>query len=199
MNKTVKIALISSVLALFSLTASSPALAHDELISTSPSADSSVQAGLSTITLHFSEAPMDLGFGKGNLIAVADTETGEQFGAACAHISGSDLSVPVDLAKSGKYKVIYRVASDDGHIASGDFYFNVENTTNYQTENPGTVCVSDDGIVVRQIDQEPVSTKQSRISALEGLFIGIGFIVVGSIVSAVLIRRRQNSGTKQYD
>lgn len=173
------------------LSASSPALAHNELIETTPAGGETVQAGLIPITLSFAEEPLDLGFGEGNLIAIADAKTGEQFGAACADIVGNDLSTTVDIATPGEYKILYKTASDDGHIATGDFLITVVNDTNYQTETPGNLCVDENGTVISPADQEPLSVKASSVGALEGLFIGIGFIVLGTVVSAVLITRKQ--------
>jgi methionine-rich copper-binding protein CopC len=189
MKKTSKIAVFSLLLL---TAASSPAFAHNQLVSTSPDAGSTVQAGIIPITLHFEEAPLDLGVNQSNLIAVADAQTGEQLGAACALIAGTDLTTTIDIAKAGEYKILWRSASDDGHVASGDFIINVENTTNYQTDTPGNLCFDEFGVPLEQTDTEVLSTKQeAKISALDGLYVGIGFIVAGSVLSALLIRRKQ--------
>jgi methionine-rich copper-binding protein CopC len=197
MKKTSIFALVS---ALFLLTTASPALAHNEIISTVPEAESTVEAGIIPITLHFEEAPLNLGLNKGNLIAIADAQTGEQLGAACAEIIGTDLKTTVDLDKSGEYKVLWRSTADDGHVASGDFLITVENKTNYKTQTPGNQCFDENGVAIKLSDQEPLSTKKaSGIGALEGLLVGIGFIVVGSIISALLIKRRQRKESKDYE
>ena len=200
MKKTPRFALLAAVSTYFLLSTAAPALAHNELISTSPEAGSTVQAGQIPITLHFEEDPLDLGLNQGNLIAIADAETGEQFGPACAQIVGTDLTTTVDIAKTGQYKILWRSTSDDGHVASGDFLITVENNTNYQTDNPGNQCFDENGVAIKLADQTPLSTKKdSGIGAVQGLFIGIGFIVVGSVVSALLIRRKQQTGNKDYE
>jgi methionine-rich copper-binding protein CopC len=199
MKLSTKISLFLATSGLF-LLSTTPALAHNELIETAPAGGETVQAGLIPITLSFSEEPLDLGFGEGNLIAIADAATGEQLGAACAEIVGTELTTTVDIAKAGQYKILYKTASDDGHIATGDFLITVVNDTNYQTETPGNLCVDANGTVIRPADQEPLSVKQSSVGALEGLFIGIGFIVLGSVVSAVLITRKQKrEDYKRYE
>ena len=199
MKISTKITLFLATSGLFLLSAS-PALAHNELIETTPAGGETVQAGLIPITLSFSEEPLDLGFGEGNLIAIADAATGEQLGAACAEIVGTELTTTVDIAKAGEYKILYKTASDDGHIATGDFLITVINDTNYQTETPGNLCIDGNGTVISPADQEPLSVKQSSVGALEGLFIGIGFIVLGSVVSAVLITRKQKrEDYKKYE
>lgn len=199
MKLSTKISLFLATSGLF-LLSTTPALAHNELIETAPAGGETVQAGLIPITLSFSEEPLDLGFGEGNLIAIADAATGEQLGAACAEIAGTELTTTVDIAKAGEYKILYKTASDDGHIATGDFLITVVNDTNYQTETPGNLCVDANGTVISPSDQEPLSVKQSSVGALEGLFIGIGFIVLGSVVSAVLITRKQKrEDYKRYE
>ena len=199
MKISTKISLFLATSGLF-LLSTTPALAHNELIETAPAGGETVQAGLIPITLSFSEEPLDLGFGEGNLIAIADAATGEQLGAACAEIVGAELTTTVDIAKAGEYKILYKTASDDGHIATGDFLITVVNDTNYQTENPGNLCVDANGTVISPSDQEPLSVKQSSVGALEGLFIGIAFIVLGSVVSAVLITRKQKrEDYKKYE
>lgn len=152
------------------------------------------------ITLHFEENPLDLGLNQGNLIAIADAETGEQLGASCAQLNGTDLTTTVDIAKAGQYKILWRSTSDDGHVASGDFLITVENQTNYQTDNPGNQCFDENGVAIKLTDQTPLSTKKDPgIGAVNGLLIGIGFIVVGSVVGAILIRRKERAGNKDYE
>jgi len=200
MKKTAKFALLSSVSALFLLAAASPALAHNELNSTSPEANTNVQAGIIQITLQFEEDLLDLALDSGNLIAIADAETGEQFGAACAQIVGKDLTTTLDIAEAGQYKLLWRSTSADGHVASGDYLITVENTTNYRTETPGNQCFDENGARINLADQQPLSTNKSRgLGAVEGLLIGIAFIVLGSVVTAVLIRRKQKSEIHHYE
>lgn len=200
MTKSSKISLFLATSALFLLSANSPAFAHNELIETTPAGGETVQAGLIPITLSFSEEPLDLGYGEGNLIAIADAKTGEQLGAACAEIVGTELTTTVDIATPGEYKILYKTASDDGHIATGDFLITVVNDTNYQTSIPGNSCVDENGTIINASDQEPLSVKASSVGALEGLFIGIGFIVLGTVVSAILITRKQKrEDYKRYE
>ena len=200
MKKTPRFALLTAGSTIFLLSTAAPALAHNELISTAPEAGATVQAGQIPITLHFEENPLHLGLNQGNLIAIANAETGEQFGPACAQIVGTDLTTTVDIAKTGQYKILWRTTSDDGHVASGDYLITVENTTNYQTETPGNQCFDETGTPIKIADQVPLSTKTATgLSALQGLYIGIGFIVLGSVISAILIRRKQDSSFDNYE
>ncbi|MEI8231980.1 MAG: copper resistance CopC family protein, partial [Actinomycetes bacterium] len=171
MKKTPKFALLVAASTVFLISAATPALAHNELLSTSPESGTTVQAGQIPITLHFEEDPLDLGLNKGNLIAIADAETGEQLGASCAQVVGRDLTTTVDISKPGQYKILWPSTSDDGHAASGEYLIRVENTTNYQTETPGNQCLDESGVPINISDQETLSTKKSSgLSALDGLY-----------------------------
>lgn len=180
----------SLVLALVLL--GSPALAHDELLSTTPLADSTVEAGPIPVILSFGEAPMKLPFGQGNLIAVANAETGQQLGPACAKIEGNTLKTTLNLSGDGEYKVLWRVASADGHILTGDFKFKVVNHSYYSTERVGNQCFDENGIELDANKQEPLS---KSIGITEKIFIGmlwaLPFVLIGSFGGALVVRRRQ--------
>jgi methionine-rich copper-binding protein CopC len=171
---------------------SSPALAHNELVSTSPIADSTVEAGIIRISLQFDEAPMELEFGQGNLIAIANAETGEQLGPACARIQGTDLTTTASISASGKYKILWRAVSDDGHVASGDYLITVVNNSNYSSDKIGNQCFDDQGVELDVSTQELLSTKISPNDGLiQGMFWGAGFILLGGLIGGFLLKRQQ--------
>lgn len=187
-----KFSISALILTAFLAFGSSPALAHNELVSTSPSADSTVEAGFIRISLHFDEAPMELEFGQGNLIAIANAETGEQLGPACARIQGTDLTTTASISASGKYKILWRAVSDDGHVASGDYLINVVNNSNYSSEQIGNQCFDDQGVELDVSTQELLSTKISPNDGLiQGMFWGAGFILLGGLVGGFLLKRQQ--------
>lgn len=188
-----KFSVSSLILAAISLVilTGSPALAHNELITTSPTSDSVVEAGPIRIVLSFAEAPLPLEFGQGNLIAVARAETGEQLGPACARIEGTNLVTTVNLQTAGKYKLLWRSASDDGHVASGEYFFTVQNNSNYSTDRIGNQCFDENGIELDAADQSKLSeTIQPTDGLFIGLLYGIGFILVSGLIGAVLVKRR---------
>ena len=187
-----KFSVSALILTAFLAFGSSPALAHDELVSTSPIADSTVEAGIIRISLHFEEAPMELEFGQGNLIAIANAETGEQLGPACARIQGTDLTTTASISASGKYKILWRAVSDDGHVASGDYLITVVNNSNYSSDKVGNQCFDDQGVELDVSTQELLSTKISPNDGLiQGLFWGAGFILLGGLVGGFLLKRQQ--------
>ena len=177
-----------SALVLGLLTLSSPVFAHDELETTSPIAGATVEAGVIPITLTFSEPPLDLPYGQGNLIAIADNKTKEQLGPACAKVEGS----VVHISTPGEYKILWRVAADDGHVNSGDFTFTVVNNSNYSTDTPGNQCFDENGQPLDISKQELLSTKvQPDDGMVSGIFWALGVTLLAALVGGVLVKIRQ--------
>jgi methionine-rich copper-binding protein CopC len=187
--------LFGSALALFGILAlAAPALAHSDLVSQTPMANSTVEAGPIRINLSFDEAPLNLPYGQGNLIAIADAKTGEQLGPACAKIEASSLSTIANISIPGEYKILWRIASEDGHVNQGDFTINVVNNSNYSTEKQGNQCFDEFGNELDINDQELLSKKREPNSGLlEGFFWGLGFILAGSAMGAFFVKRKQKN------
>ncbi len=101
----------------------SPAFAHDELIGSSPAADSTVDELPAELTLTFS-----------GLISTEDGASEvEVTDAAGTSLTTGDLSVqdnvltqPLAGTASGAVTVLWKVVSSDGHPISGDFEFTVD-------------------------------------------------------------------------
>jgi methionine-rich copper-binding protein CopC len=191
MRKLTVSALVLSLSSVFLL--SSPALAHNELIDQSPSADSVVEAGSIDIRLEYLEEPIPTEFGKGNLLAIANAETGEQLGAACARIDGKTMYTTVSIQDPGQYMVLWRSASDDGHIASGEYLITVENTNGYVSESIGNQCFDDNGAELTLDAQEPLSKASgSEFDLVAGLFWAGALIVAGGALGAYLVLHRKS-------
>ena len=172
----------------------SPAFAHSDLVGSTPLPNSTVEAGPIRINLTFDEAPLDLPFGQGNLIAIADAKTGEQLGPACAKISGNSLSTIANIVNPGEYKILWRIASDDGHVNQGEYQITVQNNSNYSTNKVGNLCFDDFGIELKMEDQELLSKKIEQNSGLlEGFLWGLGFILAGSAMGAFFVKKRQSN------
>lgn len=142
------------------------------------------------IDLTFEEDPLTLPFGEGNLIAIANADTGEQLGAACATQDGTHLSTTANLDAPGDYKVLWRQVSDDGHVVSGEFKFTLVNTTGYKADVVGNQCFDETGKALDVATQKPLSTKTSN-NFIPGMFWAIGIIILGSVIGGFIIRRRQ--------
>ncbi|MEN9971207.1 MAG: hypothetical protein RL146_508 [Actinomycetota bacterium] len=190
MPKLTVSALVLSLSSVFLL--GSPALAHNELINSSPSADSVVEAGPIEIRLEYGAEPIPTEFGKGNLLAIANAETGEQLGAACARIDGKTMYTTVNIQDPGEYKVLWRSASDDGHIASGDYLITVENTSGYVADSIGNQCFDDNGVELTLDTQEPLSVVSENSTDLSQVLIWAGVLIVagGALAAVLLLKRR---------
>ena len=96
------------------------ASAHTELTSTSPVADSDVNAAQETISLTFAEPPLV----DGAAIVVMNSN-GDILDSPAPALDGASLSIPwpADLTP-GKVTVQWRATADDGHVLSDEFVFN---------------------------------------------------------------------------
>jgi methionine-rich copper-binding protein CopC len=98
----------------------SPASAHTDLVSTSPTADSDVNAAQEIISLTFGEPPLV----DGAAIVVMNS-TGDILDSPAPALEGATLSIPwpADLTP-GKVTVQWRATAQDGHVLSDEFVFN---------------------------------------------------------------------------
>ncbi|WP_285319441.1 copper resistance CopC family protein [Pseudarthrobacter sp. lyk4-40-TYG-27] len=102
-----------------SVVLAAPAQAHDVLESSDPANGSSVPAVPGQIGLTFDRTPM----GIGSVIQVQD-ETGTDQADGAVTIVDNHVTQAVKAgAPAGKYTVIWRVASSDGHPIEGTFTF----------------------------------------------------------------------------
>jgi len=181
-----------SVLILLSLAFAGPASAHDEIESSQPLPGATIEAGVIPVRLTFGEAPMDLPFGQGNLIAVARVSDGEQLGPACARVEGNMLTTNLQLSADGEYKVLWRVVSNDGHVVTGDFNIKIENHSYYSTDNPGNQCFDENGNELAMDTQEPLSKKvEPWQRLLFDLLWALAFVIPATLAGAILVKRRQ--------
>lgn len=101
------------------LAGSAPADAHAYIVASTPAAGSTVEAAPRTVSITFDESILDLGR---NAIGVVDP-AGRQVATACARVDGATLTVPVALTSGGRYRVVWRASSADGHLVGGDYAF----------------------------------------------------------------------------
>lgn len=103
------------------LVSATPASAHAQLVSANPKSKSTVYALPTQVKLMFSDDLIDLV--GGNQIQVTDLK-GKRVDTGETALLGNQLSA--GLKKStllGKYKVTYRVLSEDGHPVSASYIF----------------------------------------------------------------------------
>jgi methionine-rich copper-binding protein CopC len=121
-----------AVLALV-LAFSQPALAHDELVGQSPADGEQVAAGVIDIRLEFSQSPLALEDGSGNEIVITGP-SGEAIYSGCLPTEQNFGVLSADLDQPGSHTVTWRVVSSDGHPISGEFKFEVENSSGYVSD-----------------------------------------------------------------
>ena len=98
--------------------AAAPALAHARVVSSSPG-EGSVVSSLSTARLTFSESVT----GTASALRVLNS-TGTSLSGP-ARVSGSSVTAPVRSAPAGRYALVYRVTSADGHAIANALGFAV--------------------------------------------------------------------------
>jgi methionine-rich copper-binding protein CopC len=125
-----------------------PAAAHTDLVSTSPTADSDALAAQDTISLTFSEPPLVDG-----AAIVVMTSAGDILDSPAPALDGASLSIPwpADLT-TGIVTVQWRATAQDGHVESGEFLFN------YTAAAEGGMAASPAASAVPSESAEPMMT-----------------------------------------
>lgn len=115
-------AVASALVVLGALTVASPAAAHDELLGTSPKADTAVAELPSDLVLTFSGVLMDE---PGATEVVVTDAAGTDLTDGPATLSGTKLTQALNTqaAHPGAVTVRWRVVSSDGHPISNEYSF----------------------------------------------------------------------------
>lgn len=112
-----------------------PALAHDQLLSTTPEAGATVTATPAELSLTFS-GNLITGQGIRNLVTVTD-EAGHQWQDGAAQVAGPQLtSALCEGMPNGDYDVAYRVVYSDGHSEAKQYGFTLEDPAAPDTAAP---------------------------------------------------------------
>lgn len=103
------------------LSTTPPALAHAELIASTPAVSSQLSILPTKIVLLFGEDLSDLG--GANAVIVTDP-SGDEISNGQSKVSGSSLTRELNSSTAvGTYHVDFRVLSEDGHPIAGQFDF----------------------------------------------------------------------------
>ncbi len=95
-----------------------PASAHNVLRSTTPAADSTVDAPPESVTLVFDEPAIAMG----SVVEVTDPD-GQVVSDGPVQLRDTSVVQPVVAGVAGTYQVVWRVTSGDGHPIEGTFAF----------------------------------------------------------------------------
>ena len=200
MKKTLSIAAAIAALS-FSLFSTSAALAHDEVVSTDPTAGEQFEAGLIPVTINFNEEVLVTEGNEGIEIRVSDSKGVEQ-PTACLSAGGTSISVLTSLAATDDYTVDWRSVSSDGHATEGTFKFSVSGTNGYEQEAAdaiacpmllGTPVAVSDEAGAEEKATAPTSNDQNNLT---GLAVGAGFIVLGAVATGVTAKIRERRANK---
>ncbi|GAY12603.1 copper resistance CopC family protein [Pseudonocardia sp. N23] len=121
----VRVAAAAAVAALIVLGTATPALAHDELGSSTPANGAQLATAPDAARLVFS-APLDPLF----VQTAVTTPDGSRWEAGPTRVEGSTVVVPLRTdVPVGEYTLAYRVTSQDGHPISGGVTYRVTTNT----------------------------------------------------------------------
>ena len=109
---------IGALVALSLTLVAGPAQAHDELVSTNPADKAQVQTVPDSILLTFEEPAEQVGSQ-----VIVRGPTGNVAQGAPVFVKSTVTQAVQPGAPAGKYTVLWRVTSDDGHPVSGSFTF----------------------------------------------------------------------------
>ena len=101
-----------------------PVNAHSTLVSSNPSADSTVVDFPMEVTLTFNEELLKVGQENPNKVEVFD-ESGALVSGVSV-LTGASIAAPVGINGNGAYTVKYRVVSKDGHVIEDSYDFQVQ-------------------------------------------------------------------------
>jgi len=123
---------IASIALVLGFVVSPLAQAHTVLLSSDPGAGSTVKQLPEQVTLTFAGSLLTLGSKTINAVEVVDP-MGQTITSPNNVVRGNVLTnvLSPSMVMSGTYRVIFRVAAQDGHVLNGSFNFEVgTNTTN---------------------------------------------------------------------
>jgi hypothetical protein len=163
----------------------SPATAHTDVVSTSPSDGSDVNASQESISLTFAEPPL----ADGAAIVVMDS-TGTILDSPAPALDGATISIPwpADLMP-GKATVQWRATGQDGHVLSGEFVFNytaaaeggmAPSGSPVPTEPTMTALATPEVVAMPlAIDDAPAEESGSNLIVIIAIVSLVGLVVAG--------------------
>ncbi|HEX5018119.1 MAG TPA: copper resistance CopC family protein [Actinomycetes bacterium] len=166
-------------------TAATPASAHSELIGSTPSAGETLAKAPSRVELVFNEPVQQEG---GTIsVSVRDTVVSDD---STFSVNGTDASVQLraggDGAQAGRYTVDYRIVSEDGHVISDSYAFQVRGGSIAQASDEPTA------------DTTPLSTDDSdepeESSASVVWVLGAGAIGLALVAALIAVATRGRRG-----
>ena len=187
-----KLATVFALL-LLSLTPVSAASAHTEIDHTTPAADSSVEAGVQTVSVVFTDKILNLADSTEIVISDAD---GQAVEVSCVEVKNTSISADAFFPTAGVYEVTWRTVAEDGHPIDGTFSFTVTGTAEKTDFSSCTDQASQGNVVIATPKAEPLMAVEKSATQDTGIawpFWIAGLLVVG-IGVVVFARRKSTKG-----
>ncbi|MFB3980177.1 copper resistance CopC family protein [Microbacterium proteolyticum] len=190
-------ALAAGALALAALLVSAgPASAHDELVSSDPSADAVLDALPPQITLTYSADVLDA---EGATVVEVTDAAGTSLTDGAPVVEGTTVTQALAGTASGTVTVAWRVVSSDGHPIDGTFSFTVPaapaptpTASPSPTAIPSTAPSAEPTVTVTATPAPTENT--SDASPLPWILLAVALLlVVGALVWLVVARGRNGS------
>lgn len=107
-----------------------PAWAHTEIDHTTPSDGASVEAGIQTLEVFFTDQILNLA--DSSEMVILDSN-GVAVPSTCIQVEDQKISANVLIKDAGHFDVTWRTVAEDGHPISGKFSFEATGTSDITT------------------------------------------------------------------
>lgn len=155
---------------------SNPAHAHAELISSNPTNNASLTELPETLSLTFGENLLVIEGESVNTVSLQDPQ-GLQLNLTPVEIKAGTISVNLvdnQALPYGKYKLSYRVVSEDGHPVSGEITFELKTPSSVTVATPSATYKSE-STNASQVNKSGNSL--TLIAIVTGIFVGLGILL----------------------
>jgi len=173
-----------AVLAVLLMT--SPASAHNYLVSSTPAEGEVLTELPAEFSVTTNEALLDLGgSGSGFGLEIRDA-AGLYYGDGCVSVEGATMSAAAKLGDPGEYTLVYQLVSADGHTVSDSFAFEWAPEGDFERSEGSTAAGDCNGLYVRGDGAErPAEAASIDLSTV--LWIGGAIAAVGVAVLVTLL------------
>ncbi|MFC4222521.1 copper resistance CopC family protein [Lysinibacter cavernae] len=167
-------------------------LAHNQVIGTSPEADSIVTVQPKELSVTTNDALIDLEASA----MIVEGPDGLFYNDGCAVVDGNSVTGTAELGASGKYTVTYLFTSIDGHATEGTFNFTWDPAEGEPIANglkTQPVCgVSGSSVDNQEIHEATDAPVQGESVWVTVLWIAVAVAAVGGTVLLVIVKAKRS-------
>ena len=177
------------------LGATSPAQAHNYLVSSTPASGSTISVLPDTFEVTTNGPLLRLGGGTGGFALEVRDAAGNYYSDGCITVTGSSITEKAALGSAGEYTVLWQVVSTDGHTVSGEYGFTWAPDAAQQISAGSATPPDCDGTAGGDTPQASPVAESPRANADLGdlLWIGgaIGAVLLAGLVTILVLSRRK--------